>query len=160
MAINASIKRLRCHGDWQINFSPYKENNIDDDGNNPINNSGVDMILVDDGSVVEVLIYDIFKKMNLDESLLRPAGLIYDFANQPIKAKGLINLSITLGTRENMITKEVEFFIIDQPSVYNAIIDRPLMKKISMVIALYYLTIKFLTSTKVGYVKANLTIAR
>ena len=52
---------------------------MDDDGNDPIviptiiNNFGVDMILVDDGSVVELLIYDAFKKMNLDESLLRPA---------------------------------------------------------------------------------------
>ena len=79
MAINAFTKRPRCHEDWQVNFSPYKENIMDDDGNDPIviptiiNNFRVDMILVDDGSVVELLIYDAFKKMNLDESLLRPA---------------------------------------------------------------------------------------
>ena len=79
MAINVSVKRPRCHENWQINFSPYEKNVMDNDNNDlivistVINNFEVDMILVDDGSVVEVLIYDAFKKMNLDESLLRPA---------------------------------------------------------------------------------------
>ena len=71
----------------KLNFSTYEENIINDDGNDPIiifaiiNNFRLDKILVDDGSTVEVLIYDTFKKMNLDESLLRLAGSIYDFAN-------------------------------------------------------------------------------
>ena len=80
MAINAtSTKQPKCQEDWQINFFLHEKNIMDDDGNDPIvistiiNNFGVDRILVDDGSVVEVLIYDAFKKMNLDESLLRPA---------------------------------------------------------------------------------------
>ena len=55
MAINAPTKRSRCHEDWQINFSPYEENIIDNDCNDPIviNNFGVNRILVDDGSVME-----------------------------------------------------------------------------------------------------------
>ena len=132
---------------------------MDDDGNDPIvifaiiNNFGVDRVLVDAGSAVQVLIYDAFKKMNLDESLLRPAGSIYDFANQSIKVKGLINLPI------NVVMKEAQFLIVDQPSAYNAIIDRPLMKKISMVTVVYCLTIKFPTPIGVGDVKANLIIA-
>ena len=104
-----------------------------------------------------MLIYDAFKKMNFDESLLRPIELIYDFVNQPIKVKGFINLLITLGTGDNVVTKEVEFFIVDQPSAYNAIINRQLMIKISMVTIVYHLTIKFSTSIEVGYVKANPT---
>ena len=101
---------------------------MDDDGNDPIvisvvfNNFRIDKTLVDDGSAVEVLIYDAFKKTNLDESLLRPVGTIYGFANQPIKVKGLINLPITLGTRDDLVRKEAKFLIVDQPSTYNAII--------------------------------------
>ena len=78
---------------------------------------------------MEVLIYDTFKKMNLDKSLLKPARPIYDSANQSIKVKRLVNLSITLGTRDNAVTKEAVFLIVNQPSAYNAIIDRSLMKK-------------------------------
>ena len=75
--------------------------------------------------------------MNLDKSLLRLVTLIYGFTNHPTKVKWLINLLITLGTEDNVVTKEVEFLIIDQPSTYNAFIDRSLMKKIKMVTVLY-----------------------
>lgn len=59
-----------------------------------------------------------------------------------------------------MVTKEVEFLIVDPPSAYNAIIDQPLMKKTSMVTTMYYLTIKFPTPTRVRYIKANPTTTR
>ena len=74
--------------------------------------------------------------------------------------KGLIDLPITLGIGDNVVTKEVKFLIVNQPSVYNTIINRPLIKKTSMVTAVYCLTIKFPTPIGVGYVKANLTTAR
>ena len=70
-------------------------------------------------------------------------GSIYGFANQPIRVKGLINLPVTLGMGDNVVTMEAKFLIIDQPLAYNSIIGRLLMKKTSMVIAMYYLTIKF-----------------
>ena len=66
-------------------------NILEDNGNNPIvissiiDNFLVERILVDNGSAVEILIYDAFKNMGLDESILRPTGLIYGFTNQPIK---------------------------------------------------------------------------
>ena len=63
MTINASAKRPKQHENWQINFSAHEENIINDNGNDPIvispviNNFLVDRILVNDGSVVEVLIF-------------------------------------------------------------------------------------------------------
>ena len=59
-----------------------------------------------------------------------------------------------------MVTKEAKFLIINQPLAYIAIIDRPLMKKTSMVIAVYCLMIKFPTLIRVGYIKANPTTMR
>ena len=61
----------------------------------------IERILVDDESAVEVLIFNTFKKMELDESLLRLVKPIYGFANQPINVKGLITLLVTFGQREN-----------------------------------------------------------
>ena len=52
-----------------------------------------------------------------------PTGSIYDFVNQPIKVKGLINLPVTLRMGDNMVTKEAEFLMVNQPSEYNSIID-------------------------------------
>ena len=56
---------------------------MEDNGNNPIiiffviNNYLVERILVDDGSAADVLMWDAFKKIGLDESLLRPERSIY-----------------------------------------------------------------------------------
>ena len=75
---------------------------MEDNDNDPIlifsiiNNFVVERIMVCDGSVMEVLIFNAFKNMGLDESLLRLVGPIYGFANQPIKVKGLITLIVTL----------------------------------------------------------------
>ena len=152
--------------DWQINFSSLDADIIKDNGNDPIavsaviNNFLVERILVDDGSAVEILMYEAFKQMGLDESLLRPTGPVYGFANQPIGVKGLITLPVTLGQGENKVTIPADFLVVDLPSAYNAIIGRPLMKQTSMVTAVYCLTVKFPTPTGVGYIKANQATAR
>ena len=46
-----------------------------------INNYPVERILVDDGSAIEVLIWDAFQKMGMDRSFLRSVGPIYEFVN-------------------------------------------------------------------------------
>ena len=54
---------------WQINFSAFDADIVEDNGNDPITISAIinnyleEMILVDDGSEVEVLMYEAFKKM-------------------------------------------------------------------------------------------------
>ena len=98
--------------------------------------------------------------MGLDENQLRPAGSIYGSANQSIWAKGVITLPIRIGQGEHIVTKMVDFLVVDQPSVYIAIIDRPLMKKINMVSMVYYIMIKFSTPTEVGYIKKDQAMAR
>ena len=55
----------------------------------------VERILVDDGSIVKVLIWKAFKEMGSDENQLRLARPIYWFANQVIRAKGVITLRVT-----------------------------------------------------------------
>ena len=58
------------------------------------------------------------------------------------------------------MTEMVDFLVVDQPSTYNAIIGRPLMRKMNMVSAVYCLIVKFPTSTGVDYIKADQAIAR
>ena len=120
-----------------------------------INTFLVERILIDDGNAVEVLMWKAFQEMRLDESQLRPARPIYRFANQPIRANGVVTLPITIGQGEHTITKMADFLVVDQPSAYNAIIGRPLIKKTNMVTIVYCLTVKFRTLTGVGYIKAD-----
>ena len=129
MMIEGSSKRPCQDEDQQINFSALDVDIVEDNSNDLIvvfsiiNNYLVERILVDNGSAIEVLMWDAFKKMGLDKSLLKPATPIYEFANQPIKAKGLITLSVKLGQRDNTLTEIAEFLVVDQPSTYNAIIS-------------------------------------
>ena len=53
-----------------------------------------------------------------------------------------------------------DFLVVDQPSAYNAIIGRPLMKKTNMISTVYCLTVKFPTPTRVGYIKIDQATAR
>ena len=166
MAIEGSSKRAKEDESWQIKFSPLDTDIMQDSGNDPIavsaiiNTFLIERILIDDGSAVEVLMWKAFKEMGLEENQLKPSGLIYGFANQPIRSKGIITLPITIGQGEHTTTVTADFLVVDQPSAYNAIIGRPLMKKTNMVSAVYCLTIKFPTPTGVGYIKADQATAR
>ena len=120
----------------------------------------MERILIDDGSAVEVLMWKAFEEMRLEESQLKPLGPIYGFVNQPIRPKEIITLPITIGQGKHTVTVMADFLVVDQPSAYNAIIGRPLMKKTNMVSAVYCLTVKFPTPTGVGYIKVDQATAR
>ena len=145
MMIKGSSKRPQKDKNWQIKFSSLDTNIVEDNGNDSIAIFAiisiflVERILVDDGSPIQVLMWKTFKQTGLDESELRPIRLIYDFSNQTIRAKGIITLSVTFGQGEHKIIVIANFLVVDQPSTYNAIIGRPLMKKMSMVMAISYL---------------------
>ena len=86
---------------------PFDTDIVEDNGNDPItvsviiNTFLIERILIDDGSVVEVLIWKAFQEMSLDESQIRPAGPIYGFSNHSIRAKGVITLYQSQSIRVN-----------------------------------------------------------
>ena len=138
MTIEGAPKRAKEDESWQIKFFPLDTDIVQDSDNDPIavsaiiNTFLVERILIDDGSAVEVLMWKAFKEMGLEESQLKPSRPIYGFANQPIRPKGIITLPITIGQGEHTTTVTADFLVVDQPSAYNAIIGRPLMKKTNM----------------------------
>lgn len=139
---------------------------VPDDGNDLIvitvciTNFDVKKVLVDNGSAVETLSLDAFKAMRLKEEDLKPAKPIYGFANQPIRVLGQVTLPVTLGQGEHKFTVLACFLVVDQPSAYKAILGLPLMKLTQMVTAVFCLTMKFLTPTRIGYVRADRTAAK
>lgn len=117
-------------------------------------------ILVDDGAAVEILLWESFKAMHFDEGYLRPKKPVFGFANQSVAVKGQVTLPVKLGQGENQVTVFVDFIVIDQPLGYKAIIGHPRMKKTNMVIAVFCLMIKFSTLARIGYVRANQSMAQ
>lgn len=110
---------------------------------------------MDNGSVVDTLMYSAYKGMGFDEAQLRSAAPIYDFGNNTIKVKMIIPLQVRLRDGENTVTEQDENLIVIPSYAYNAIFGRPLMKKMKMTSAIYCLMVKFSTLTSVGFMKSR-----
>ncbi|KAM6596051.1 hypothetical protein CsatA_006575 [Cannabis sativa] len=88
-----------------------------------IGGDNVHRILVDSGSSVNLLNFQAFKQMGLQEKDLRPVtSSIYGFTGDIIALKGMIKLPITLGTARVRAKSMADFAVIDQYSAYNVVL--------------------------------------
>ena len=77
-------------------FSSGDVDIVVDNDNDPIvvsiiiGNYQVHRVLIDDGSTVEILSYDVFRKMGLDDSSLKLATSFMIFSTSPSKLKVLL----------------------------------------------------------------------
>lgn len=58
------------------------------------------------------------------------------------------------------MTKAIDFLVVDFPSAYNAILERPVLNQLRVVILTYHLLMHFLTNKGVGEVKGDQAAAR
>jgi len=80
-------------------------------------------VLVDNGSLADMMYMTGFQQMKSSPKCLRPFGSpLVSFSGDHIYPKGIISLLITAGTHPAQVTKEVDFLIVDCPSSYNVIL--------------------------------------
>ncbi|KAA3484523.1 RNA-directed DNA polymerase-like protein [Gossypium australe] len=127
MLVN-SLKRLRWQEKWKVEFNEEDEDSIcDEEGNDPmvvsttIARFEVKIILIDSGSVMEVLTLDAYQKTGLKEHALKKASPLYGFANHPVEVKVCITLPVILEDSKHTTTKYVQFFVVDHEIACNAI---------------------------------------
>ncbi|GFS40490.1 hypothetical protein Acr_00g0068850 [Actinidia rufa] len=102
----------------------------------------VKRILVDTGSSVEVMYYDLFKQLKISQEQLKPARApLVGFNAQAHWPLGTVSLKTRAGSQELM----TEFVVVDIPSPYNAIVGRDWLHKIKGVASTLHQAIKFLT---------------
>lgn len=113
-----------------------------------IANVEIRRVLVDQVSLVDILFYEAFMKMQFKERHLRPynANLISSTSNRFIR-KGYIETHITLGQSDRERTENVTFAGIDIPSAYNDILGMPMLNAFGVVIATRQLVMKFLNAS-------------
>ncbi|KAK5836476.1 hypothetical protein PVK06_012267 [Gossypium arboreum] len=83
----------------------------------------VKRILVNSGSIVEVLSWEAYKEMSLKRQSLLAASPLYGFVNYPVEVRGTITLAVTLGDVKHTTIECVQFYVVDHPMAYNAIFD-------------------------------------
>ena len=82
----------------------------------------VKRVLVDPGSVMEVMYLDLYKGLNLKlEDLTAYDSPLVSFEGKTVISKGLINLPI----QTRLEVMEVDFIVVDAYSPYTAIVARP-----------------------------------
>ena len=80
------------------------------------------MVMVDQGSVVEIMYPDLYKGLSLRVEDLTPySSLLVSFEGKVIIPKGQIRLPVQIGS----VTVEVDFIIVDAYSPYTTIVARP-----------------------------------
>ncbi|KAK3022920.1 hypothetical protein RJ639_046464 [Escallonia herrerae] len=124
-------------------------------------NFEVKRVLVNNGSSVEILFYDAFKKMNIPtDRLQKMVTPLYGFSNHPVAVEGIISLPISIGTPPTQANLMLDFVVVKVPSAYNAILGRPTLNQIQAVVSTYHLKMKFPTEHRIGEVKGDQTTAR
>ena len=100
----------------------------------------VKRILIDQGSSCEIMYYETFKQLKLQDKVLAPAvSPLIGFNSKPEWPIGKIILPVRAGS----VTKQVEFWVLKVPSTYNIILGRTCLFAIRLVASSYYLVMRF-----------------
>ena len=103
-------------------------------------------MLVDNGSLADILYYPAFQQIRIDrERLILTNAPHIGFGGTRVFPLGAVTLSVMVGDYPQQITKDVTFQVVDCSSAYNAIIGRPTLNSWKVVTSTYHLMIKFPT---------------
>ena len=103
--------------------------------------------MVDEGSVVDIIYLDAYKRMGLGENALSPTtSLLYEFIRDHIVPKGMAKLAIIVGEHPRTST-------IIAPSAINGIIRRLILKVLKAITSIYHLIIKFPIIEVIGEIR-------
>ncbi|XP_058218195.1 uncharacterized protein LOC131329131 [Rhododendron vialii] len=98
-------------------------------------------VLINQGSSIEVMYYDLFKKLDLLESALQPVEVpLIGFNGAPIWPLGRIFLPIVVSSK----ILSVEFIVVNVPSPYNAILGRIWLYSMQTITSTYHQIVRFI----------------
>ena len=118
-------------------------------------------ILVDNGSSVDIIFLPAFQQLKLDPGRLRPFDSpLVSFSGDRVYLKGIVTLTVTLGTYLEQLTHQLDFLVVDCPSSYSVIIGRPTLNRWKLATSTYCLKVKFPTENRVGEVRGDQVLAR
>ena len=87
--------------------------------------------MIDNGSLEDILYLPAYQQMKLDKDKLQlmDAPLV-GFTGDKVCLVGIVTLPIMVGTYPKLVSKIVDFLIVNCPSAYNAIIGRPTLNRL------------------------------
>ena len=112
----------------------------------------VKRVLVDQGSIVEVMYPDLYKGLKLKpEDLIAYNSPLMSFEGKTITPKGMIRLPI----QTDLDVVEVDFIVVDAYSLYTAIVARPWLHVLGAVSSTLHQKVKYPLESRVKEVIGN-----
>ena len=119
-------------------------------------NSNVHRKLVDDGSAVDIIYLDAYKRMGLTDSKFNlTTSPLYEFMVYYIILRGTVKLALTMEEHPKVSTAVTEFLVVNCPSIVNGIIGKQLLKALKAAMSIYHLTMKFPTKEGIWQVRGS-----
>jgi len=109
-------------------------------------NYDVRCILIDNGSLADILLYDVFSRMCFPKNKLQrfPMSLT-EFGGNQVDVEGKIVLPMTLEIEPRQKMLLINFIVVWTPSAYNMTLGRPSLNKFWAIVSTYYLLVHFPT---------------
>ncbi|KAL2246210.1 UNVERIFIED_CONTAM: Retrovirus-related Pol polyprotein from transposon [Sesamum indicum] len=118
-----------------------------------IANFTVHKVLIDNGSLADIIFKEVLNKMGLDNIRLEPVNiLLVGFGGSEVASLGTVELPVSLGEEPERKTLMVKFLVVDMPFAYNVILGRPGLNSFRAVVSTYHLKMKFPTISGIGEV--------
>ena len=118
-------------------------------------------ILVDNGSSTDIIYLLAFQQLKLDPKRLRPfESPLVSFSGDRVYPRGIVTLTVTIGTQLKQLTRQLDFLVVDCPSSYNVIIGRPTLNRWKVATSTYCLKVKFPTDNGIGEVRGDQILGR
>ncbi|KAK2371898.1 hypothetical protein QL285_073098 [Trifolium repens] len=152
-----------------LSFSPRDATDIVPHDDDPlviqvqILNCDVKRVLIDSGSLADIMYWDAFKAMQLAGEQLQPYhGTLVGFTGDQAEVMGYITLLTTFGVKESAKTIKVRYLVVRTPyASYNIIIGRPAFNALGAAMSTLYLAIKYpLDNGGVGTIRGDQILAR
>ena len=103
----------------------------------------VHRVLVDQGSLADVMFWSTVNKLQLSLDQLRPyTGFLYGFAGDQVEVRGHIKLRTTFTDGTASRTVNIRYLVVNAPSAYNIILGRPALNKIGAVASTRHMKMK------------------
>ena len=118
-------------------------------------------VLVDNGSLADIIYLSAFQQLKVDQKRLRPFDSpLVSFNGDKVYPKGIVTLTVTADSHPFQVTNKHNFLVVDSPSSYNVIIGRPTLNRWKAATSTYCLKVKFPTEQGVGEIKGDQVLAR
>jgi len=109
-----------------------------------LENYTVKKVLIDQGSLVNMLYWTTYQKLQLPTTAMVPYDEpIYDFSGEKVSTHGYIDLDTVFHDGTQTKTIPIRFLVVDAPTSYNVLLGRPSLNTLGVVVSTPHLAMEF-----------------